>query len=268
MTDGAPPVVHPLTSERYRLLGRIAAATEVPMMVLGFLWLFLLIVDEWRGLPPIFLVLSECIWVAFIIHFFIEFAIAPHKGQYLRRHWLTAIALIFPAFRLFRVTRVLRIAGEWEMVGVVGGVNSAIDTLGRLTGRRGIIYAVLLTIVVIVLGAAGMWALEHQVPGSGVSDFGSAMWWTAMAMLTIGTDWMPKTPQGRMLCLVLAAYGLSVFGYLTAAIASVFVAKDVEEDDGVIRQKLESMESEMILLRRDMQSLILALGETRANTPG
>ena len=48
----------------------------------------------------------------------------------------------------------------------------------------------------------------------------SAVWWTAMLLTTMGSEYWPRTPEGRVLCLLLALYAFAVFGYVTAAIAA------------------------------------------------
>jgi voltage-gated potassium channel len=42
----------------------------------------------------------------------------------------------------------------------------------------------------------------------------------------MGSDYWPRTPGGRILCLLLATYAFAVFGYVTAAIAAYLVGKD------------------------------------------
>ena len=47
-----------------------------------------------------------------------------------------------------------------------------------------------------------------------------------MLLTTMGSDYWPRTPEGRLLCLLLAIYAFTVFGYVTAAIAAYFVDRD------------------------------------------
>ena len=72
-----------------------------------------------------------------------------------------------------------------------------------------------------------MYRFEFDVPGGpGFADYGTALWWTAMLLTTMGSDYWPQTPEGRLLCLLLAVYAFAVFGYVTAAIAAYFIGKD------------------------------------------
>jgi V/A-type H+-transporting ATPase subunit I len=61
---------------------------------------------------------------------------------------------------------------------------------------------------------------------NGFSDYTSALWWTAMLLTTMGSEYWPKTAEGRTLCLVLALYAFAVFGYVTASLAAFFIDAD------------------------------------------
>ena len=47
-----------------------------------------------------------------------------------------------------------------------------------------------------------------------------------MTMTTMGSDYFPRTLEGRVLGWLLALYAFTVFGYITATIASLFIARD------------------------------------------
>ena len=83
--------------------------------------------------------------------------------------------------------------------------------LGMAMGRRGFGYVMALTLVVTLAGAAGMHAFERDSPdGTGLLTYGAALWWTAMIITTMGSDYWPRSPEGRILCLALSVYSLGV----------------------------------------------------------
>jgi voltage-gated potassium channel len=183
--------------------------------------------------------------------------LAPSKGSYLKSNWITVLALVAPALRVFaalRLLRVLRGARGLRLLRVVSSVNRGMRALGRVMGRRGFGYVVSLTMLVAAAGAAAVYAFERNVPGTAIADFGTALWWTAMVITTMGTDYFPRSPEGRLLCLLLATYGFAVFGYVTAAIASLFVARDAEADGGELAaaRQLEALRQELVALRREL----------------
>ena len=63
-----------------------------------------------------------------------------------------------------------------------------------------------MTVLVALLGAAGMLTFEPagEVEG-GFTSYTDALWWTAMLLTTMGSEFWPRTPEGRLLCLLLAA---------------------------------------------------------------
>jgi voltage-gated potassium channel len=61
--------------------------------------------------------------------------------------------------------------------------------------------------------------------GSRLGDYGEAFWWTAYTMTT-GAPHAPATAEGKVIGWLLSLFGLGVFGYLTATLASHFIERD------------------------------------------
>lgn len=225
-----------LRQARDRLVRQVAALLDGPMTFLAFVWLVLLVIDLTGGLSAWQSVLSNAIWVVFVVHFACEFLIAPAKGAYLRRNWLTAVALLLPAlrvlrvFRAFRVLRAARAVRGAGLVRLITSLNRGAAALRRALRRRGVGYVIALTATVTFAGAAGMYRFENPAAlredgagGGGLASYGEAVWWTAMTITTMGSDYFPKTTEGRVLGWALAVYAFAVFGYITATIASYFI---------------------------------------------
>jgi voltage-gated potassium channel len=212
------------------------------------------------GLSPFFTKLNYTIWGLFVAQFVIELVIAPGKLRYLRRHWITAIALVAPAFRLlsaFRLARAFTVMRGARLVRVIGGANRGMRALGRVMDRRGVGYVMLLTLIVWIAGGAGIFAFERAAPDTRFDGFATAFWWTAMTLTTMGADFFPTTPEGRVLSLALAVYGFAIFGYLTATVASYFVARDADEDVGELAgaKQMDEMRRELVLIGRKLDGL-------------
>jgi voltage-gated potassium channel len=248
-----------LARERARLLIRFRQWMEVPLLVLGFVWLVLLVVELTSGLDPMLESLSTTIWIIFIVAFLVELALAPRKLAYVRSQWLTVLSLALPALRVLRVARTLRVLRAARAVRgarllrVVTGLNRGMRALGRSMGRRGFGYVSALTLIVILAGAAGMLALERDASG-GLPDYASALWFTIMLLTTIGSEYWPRTPEGRLLCLLLSLYAIGVFGYITAALASFFVDRDREErsPDLASEDTVQALRMEIVALRQEL----------------
>jgi len=236
--DGPPtsPGADDLGRERWELLRQIDALLDGPMVALSFVWLGLTIVDFTSGLGRTLSAVSYVIWALFAVEFLIGIVIAPSKLAYVRRHWLTALALVLPAFRMlravraFRLLRAARAARSVSLLRLFTTLNRGMRAVNRVIGHRGIGYVLLLTVMVTFGGAAGMAQFESPAalgqPGTGLDGYGDALWWTAMTMTTMGSDYFPRTLEGRVLGWLLALYAFTVFGYITATIASLFIARD------------------------------------------
>jgi voltage-gated potassium channel len=235
-----------LVAERETLLAQTHDALDGVMVLLSLAWIALLVVElVGGGLPPSLDAAVLGIWAFFIAHFLLEFGIAPSKGRYLRSNWLTAVSLALPALRVlraFRVLWVLRAARVTRSVGllrILTSVNRGLASLRATAARRGVGYVLGATALVMVVGAAGMAFFEspEALAGQGLTgrsqpldDYGDALWWTAYVMTTGATS-QPATGEGRFLGWLLSLYGLGVFGYLTATLASHFVGQGRTEPD-------------------------------------
>ncbi len=252
-----------LDNERYQLLARLEGWLETPMIVLGFVWLALLILEFTSGLTPLLESIGVAIWIVFILDFVLRFSLAPKKRGYLRRSWLTAIALLIPALRVFKIAQVLRVMQAARAVRgvrllrVITSLNRGMRALGNTMGRRGFGYVMALTLIVTLAGAAGMVAFESDLPGGqGLDDYSSALWWTAMVMTTLGSEYWPQTAEGRLLGLILSVYAIAVFGYLTATLASFFIGRDAASSEGEVAgtANLEALHAEIAALRAELRA--------------
>ena len=231
-----------LRQERESLLEQISSALDGVMVLLSATWIALLVVEfAGGGLPPSLDAAVWVIWAIFVVDFLVEFAIAPAKARYIRTHWLTVVSLVLPAFRILRLASALRVLRAGRVVRGVGllrlltSLNRGLSSLRATAARRGIGYVITATALVMVVGSAGMAFFESPTSGAGqpttkarqgpIEDYGDAFWWTAYAMTT-GATHAPSTGEGKVLGWLLSLFGLGVFGYLTATLASHFIERD------------------------------------------
>lgn len=230
--------------ERQLLLEQIVCVMRTPMTILSFVWIALITTNLVWGLPYLARLISDAIWVLFGLEFLVELVVAPDNTAYLKKHWLTALSLFLPAFGVLRLVGAIRVArlfvasGSLSLLSVLTAINRGMQAARRVMGHRKTGYVVVLTVIVVLLGAAGMYHFENPAAlhaqgdgsvarsGGGLQSYAAAVWWTAMIMTTIGSSYFPVTAGGRTLCFFLALYAISVFGYLTAVVASYFVGRD------------------------------------------
>ncbi|HEY0769564.1 MAG TPA: ion transporter [Sphingobacteriaceae bacterium] len=237
--------------KRNRLLITLEKILEGPMILLGFVWLVLLIIEFINGFNPIMETISTIIWIIFVVDFGVKLLLAPEKLLFLKHNILTGISLVIPAlrlFRIFRLIRLLRIFRGTRLIKVISGLNRSMRSLNATMEKRGFGYVVALTIAVILAGAAGMYTFEQD--HAGLESYGVAVWWTTMLIITIGTDFWPQSVEGRILCTLLSLYGFAVFGYITATLASFFIGKDTNT-----RDKTAPHTTDIELLRLEIKQL-------------
>lgn len=250
-----------LKRERVNLLRTIEKVLEGPMIFLGFVWLILLVIELIWGLSKPLEYVSLAIWVVFIIDFVIKFFLAPVKKIFFKKNWLTAISLVIPAlrvFRIFRFVRLLRGLRGIRLVRIVSSLNRSMKSLGATMKRRAFGYVSLLSLVVTFAGAAGMYAIEN--PNPGFENYGMALWWTAMRVITAGSDFWPATPEGRGLAFLLSLFGYAIFGYVTATLATFFIGRDAEEKDAPVAGAKDVAE-----LKNEITALAKAINEMKNN---
>lgn len=251
-----------VTLDRVAIVRRLERWLEVPLFFLGIVWLVLLVIELVGQLNRVLEFLGTLIWLVFLGEFLLRLFVAPDKSRFLRRNVLTVVALVLPALRVLRVARVARVLRLARMtrgvrlVRLITSFNRGMRALGATLGRRGFGYVSMLTALVTVLGAAGMYAFENARAGGGLDSYGTALWWTAMLMTTMGSEYWPRTPEGRILCLLLSLYAFGVFGYVTATIASFFIGRDAESEEAEVAgsQQIERLSKQIAELQAELRA--------------
>ncbi len=229
------------TARREELLHRVERYTELPLLILAFLMIPLLIGPWLWKLPPqqesLFHAFDLLIWAIFAIDLIIKVAIAPHRLQYLRRHWLEVLVVVFPLVRPLRILRVF-IFGSRAWVGMRRLVN--VDFL--------LVYGIGLVII-----AATIVATVERGPDVTIRTFADAVYWSIVTITTVGYgDMVPVTWAGRAVAVVLMLGGIAFFSGVTANLASFLIRrKDTDKENREIKQLLK----EVAGLREEIASL-------------
>ncbi len=192
--------------------------------------------ERWQGSLE---ALSWGLWGLFFLEFVVKFALAPVKRRYVRKHWLDVLVVLLPFLRFLRLARILRTTRALPALRLLifGGRGSE-STLALLKRRR-LGQLAIVSLMVILLGAAVGFLLEEDASGSQIRTFGDALWWAATLVTTVGSELYPTTIGGRILGFLLMLYAVGIFSYFIASIASVLVGSDAqrtpepEKKDGV-----------------------------------
>ena len=224
--------------------------------MLSVVWLGLIILDLTGNGNSTLSLIATIIWVLFIAEFLVRLAIAPQKRRFLTRNWLTIIALIVPAVRVLSA-----LPGGARLVDAARG---AADHRGRhhqpqherasadASAARGRLYRGADRGGRFRRGGRGCTISSRRASSAAAShSYWDALWWTAMLLTSIGSQYWPQSEEARVLGFLLALYGLGILGYMTATIASFFIGRDADSDEGEVagNKELKALRCEIAALR-------------------
>lgn len=262
-----PPPLHEVQHARHRALVDMISLTSRPMTVLSLVWLGLIIVELSGDVDRPLRIFSDAIWALFVVVFLIELALAPDRRVYLRHNWLTAVSLLLPALRLLRAVSGLRALATVRVLRAVSllrfvtWLNQGMRSLALLLRQRGLGYVAVFSVVLTFAAAGLLYALEREAVlgpsphGATLQDYSDAVWWASMQLTSVGSEYVVRTPGGRILAWMVSIFGLAVFGFLTAAIASYFVGQDSAEQERVEKQQHAALRDEVSALRDEIRQL-------------
>lgn len=101
---------------------------ETPMFLLAIFWLYLFIVELSKGLSAFQEKMVFIIWILFILEFLLKIFLAEDKSAYIKKNWITAVALVVPAFRSLRLIRALRVLRSARVASVSKFVKALTST--------------------------------------------------------------------------------------------------------------------------------------------
>ena len=239
---------------RESLRERLDRYLDLPLALASILLVLIALIElggeaeePWRGWLA---VSGWVLWSLFFVEFMVKFALAPLKRNYLRRHWLDALVVLVPFLRFLRLLRILRMTRALPIFRllVFGGRSS--EAVLVLLKRRRLGQLALISVLVILIGAAVGFILEAGAPGSQIENFGDAVWWSAAIITTVASEINPVTTGGRIVGFLLMLYAVGIFSYFIASIATILVELDAQQTQGSEeRGSLRLSEREVEVLR-------------------
>jgi voltage-gated potassium channel len=201
--------------------------------------------------------LNWIVWLTFCAEYLGKLAFAPSRRGYVRRAWLDLLIIVLsPPFlvpnvlqgaRAVRAVRVLRLLRFVRAAAVAAiGLKEA----GEAFKHRRFHYVALTTMVVVAVGAIGIFAVE-QGENKAIVTIGDALWWAIVTTTTVGYgDVSPVTTEGRLIAVALMVVGIGFIGVLTATITSFFLdpahatdqTNQIDERLARIEEKLDAIQ--------------------------
>lgn len=158
-------------------------------------------------------------WGMFLVDYVARLFLAANKGRWFVRHLLDLAIVALPLLRPLRLLR---------LVVLVAALQKAIG--GAIRGRV-IIYTACSVVLLVYVASLAILETERYEPGSKITTFGDAVWWSITTITTVGYgDLSPVTGTGRVIAVTLMIGGISLVGVVTATLASWIVQRVAEED--------------------------------------
>jgi voltage-gated potassium channel len=230
---------------------RLQYRFEIPVLIAALLVVPVIVIEEQaasRSWLSVAAVLNWAIWLAFLAEYVTVLLATDAKWAYTKKSWLSVviIAASFPllpgvlsSIRLLRLARLTRVLRLLRLVRLAAVISKGTDTVQAVFGKRGVGFALMLTVLV-ALGAGGLFALLE--PGSG--SFADSMWWAVVTITTVGYgDIYPATALGRIAGVVVMLVGIGFVAILTAAIAAHFVESQESDLTIEIRRLQDRLET-------------------------
>ena len=240
--NASPESISPSVERREVILNRIKHLTELPLLLLSFAIIPLLVGPRFWELSDareqLFFTLEIFIWAIFAADLILKVIVAPHRLQYIRRHWLEAIVVLVPWFRPLRIIRVF-----------LFGFRGVMGVRRMMTVDFLLVYAMGLVII-----AATIVTSVETTASSQITSFEDALWWAIVTVTTVGYgDITPVTAKGRAIAMALMLVGIGFFGGLTVNLASLLRKSDQTHGDAILELATEVriLRDEISLLRQE-----------------
>jgi voltage-gated potassium channel len=198
-------------------------------------------------------------WAVFLIDYIARLALSTNRTRWFIRHLLDLAVVALPLLRPLRLLR---------LVVLVAALQKAIG--GAIRGRV-IVYTACSVVLLVYVASLAILDTERYEPGSKITTFGDALWWSVTTITTVGYgDLSPVTGTGRVIAVALMFGGISLVGVVTATLASWIVQRVAEEDTAQqvataaqINQVRTDLEQRVETLGMQMQRLTEAVTQER-----
>jgi voltage-gated potassium channel len=187
--------------------------------------------------------LDWTVWSVFVIEFLFILSLSPRV--HLRRLSTAAdfavVVLSFPLLpNLLALVRLARIVRLLRLTRLTAVAVRGLTALKEILGRRGLLYIVAITTLLILVGGGCLSILEPETVKGG---YGDGIWWAVVTASTVGYgDIAPTTFWGRLIAVLLMLVGIGLMSTLAASITSHFVQQTASTEMKDVAARLDRIE--------------------------
>ncbi|MBA3552423.1 MAG: potassium channel family protein [Actinobacteria bacterium] len=214
-------------------MDRFERQTALPMLMLALAFIPVLLIplllDVSRDTEVTLEGIGWIIWGAFAAEYGIRLYLAPAKGTFVRRNLIDLLIIVVPFLRPLRIARSARALRLLQAARALSAVARGATAARVVLTRHKLHYALVVAAAVIAGSAVAIAEVERSATDSNIRSLSDGLWWAVTTVTTVGYgDRFPVTAVGRGIAVVLMVMGISLFGLLTASLASFFVERDAE----------------------------------------
>jgi voltage-gated potassium channel len=244
----------------FALLTQLSAVLEPLMMVLGIVFLFLMLTYyaelPWEPLREGYIDEAlQIIWAIFVADFLLRLFVAPVRMEYLRRNWLIGLSLAIPFIRPLQVFQAMQAMHGLTVLTFLGAADRSLRAVRIITRGRVFLYMIFVTAGVVVAGGVGVHYFDAIHADSPVADLSEAIWWSATVVTTLSHEIDVISTEARLIAFGLRLYGLNVFCFFMASIASYLIGVDGSFSRLKEEAAADPLEDEIRMMRAELNEL-------------
>lgn len=190
------------------------------------------------------LLLCVCFWIEFLYNL----KKADDKKKYMKNNSLGILGMLpfnsvfMRAFRFVKLAQLIKI-----YVLIRDDEKVVADFLKKTYLDKAIACSIIFVILITIL----VWFVD-----TGISDFGTAIWYTFASMTSTGYgDVVPTTISGRIVGIVAMIGGILIFSLMTAIISSAYVSRLNRENRQDLESKIDDLTRNVEELNRKIDEL-------------
>lgn len=195
-----------------------------------------------------YIYIDRIILIVFWIDYIVRLSRAHNKKQFIKENMFDLLAIIpfdsiFYFFRTFRVIRIIKLLRLIRIIGFTGKIQKSIK---RFFKTNGFIYLLIITVVIVFLGAEIYSVAEN-------ATYFNSLWWAVSTTTTVGYgDISPHTEVGRLTAVILMLLGIGLIGSVTSTVTAFFVEEKSNTENDEIKRELADIKQELQMIRQDI----------------
>lgn len=206
-----------------RLKSRIINTLNWMVLILSVLLIVVISIDTFKKVELLqshrYMTFQFWVCVVFMLDFFVELWFATNKWQFVRRRFLFLL-LSVPYLNIIALCNIHLSADALYFIRFVPLARGALAlsiVIGYISKNAVVsMFMSYLSICVLIAYFCSLILFQREAPVNPQLDsYWTALWWSAMEMVTVGCNISPVTVAGKIVVVILPIVGVVVFPLFT-----------------------------------------------------